>query len=145
MGFSLVEKGRKSVGVRRGGRIPRRHFTSHVGSRLRATFRLAFRSRPAEIASGVRPAHNLTTPHPEGRPVTDETKPAPAADDPLALAELFAGGEPWLPLLKPVIEARPNAASFIGPKRDPRIVPMRELTFQALKPNPPHKWRVVVF
>lgn len=78
--------------------------------------------------------------------MTDDVKPAPTPDDPLALAELFAGGgEPWLPVLKPVIEARPGAASFIGPKRDPRVVPVRELTFQALKPNPPHKWRVVVF
>jgi uracil DNA glycosylase len=66
--------------------------------------------------------------------------------DPLALTELFqGGGEPWLPLLKPVIEAQPNAAAFIGPKRDPRIVPVRELTFQALKPNPPHRWKVVIF
>ena len=68
------------------------------------------------------------------------------SDDPLALAELFeGGGEPWLPLLKPVIEAQPNAATFIGPNRSPSVVPVRELTFQALKPNPPHKWKVVVF
>nr|BFE65747.1 hypothetical protein GCM10020063_102730 [Dactylosporangium thailandense] len=67
-------------------------------------------------------------------------------DDPLGLAELFeGGGEPWLPLLKPVIEAQPSASQFIGPKRSPQIVPVRELTFQALKPNPPHKWKVVVF
>ena len=59
------------------------------------------------------------------------------SDDPLKLAELFQGGEAWLPLLKPVIEAQPDAATFIGPTRDPRIVPVRELTFQALKPNPP--------
>ncbi|MFJ9609541.1 ADP-ribosyltransferase domain-containing protein [Kitasatospora sp. NPDC101176] len=66
--------------------------------------------------------------------------------DPLALAELFAGGgEPWLPLLKPVIEARPDAAAFIGPGRGPDVVPVRELTFQALKPHAPHKWKVVVF
>lgn len=66
--------------------------------------------------------------------------------DPLALTELFdGGGEPWLPLLKPVIEAQPQAATFIGPGRGPRVVPVRELTFQALKPNPPHKWKVVVF
>ncbi|PVC68366.1 ADP-ribosyltransferase domain-containing protein [Streptomyces sp. CS081A] len=70
----------------------------------------------------------------------------PAADDPLNLAELFTGGgEPWLPLLGPVIEARPGAADFIGPKRSPEVVPVRELTFQALKPHPPHKWKVVVF
>ncbi|WP_329216882.1 ADP-ribosyltransferase domain-containing protein [Streptomyces sp. NBC_01485] len=66
--------------------------------------------------------------------------------DPLALAELFkGGGEPWLPLLKPVIEAQPDAAAFIGPGRSPEVVPVRELTFQALKPNLPHKWKVVVF
>ncbi|MET7333350.1 ADP-ribosyltransferase domain-containing protein [Nonomuraea sp. NPDC005650] len=69
-----------------------------------------------------------------------------ASDDPLALADLFnGGGEPWLPLLKPVIEAQPAAATFIGPNRSPQVVPVRELTFQALKPNPPHKWKVVVF
>ncbi|MFE1415073.1 ADP-ribosyltransferase domain-containing protein [Streptomyces sp. NPDC058746] len=70
----------------------------------------------------------------------------PSADDPLALAELFdGGGEPWIPLLKPVIEAQPDAARFIGKGRSPEVVPVRELTFQALKPNPPHKWKVVVF
>jgi uracil DNA glycosylase len=70
----------------------------------------------------------------------------PDPNDPLALAELFkGGGEPWLPLLKPVIEAQPNAAAFIGPGRAQDVVPVRELTFQALKPNPPHKWKVVVF
>ncbi|MFD8750687.1 ADP-ribosyltransferase domain-containing protein [Kitasatospora sp. NPDC059577] len=75
---------------------------------------------------------------------TSATQPDP--NDPLALAELFAGGgEPWLPLLKPVIEARPDAASFIGPGRGPDVVPVRELTFQALKPHAPHKWKVVVF
>ncbi|MCH0538625.1 uracil-DNA glycosylase [Streptomyces sp. MUM 203J] len=80
----------------------------------------------------------------------DSTTPpsasAPGPNDPLALAELFKdGGEPWLPLLKPVIEAQPGAASYIGPARGPDVVPVRELTFQALKPNPPHKWKVVVF
>ncbi|MFE9480032.1 ADP-ribosyltransferase domain-containing protein [Streptomyces spororaveus] len=78
-----------------------------------------------------------------------DAAPSPAqpdADDPLGLTELFkGGGEPWLPLLKPVIEAQPDAAAFIGPGRGPETVPVRELTFQALKPNPPHKWKVVVF
>jgi uracil DNA glycosylase len=70
----------------------------------------------------------------------------PDPDDPLALAELFkGGGEPWLPLLKPVIESQPAAATFIGPGRSPSVVPVRELTFQALKPNAPHEWKVVVF
>ena len=47
-----------------------------------------------------------------------------------------------------MIEARLStaAATFIGPKRGPPgCTPVRELTFQALKPNPPHKWKVVVF
>ncbi|WP_411112091.1 ADP-ribosyltransferase domain-containing protein [Streptomyces sp. c-19] len=70
----------------------------------------------------------------------------PPAGDPLGLADLFTGGgEPWLPLLGPVIEAQPGAADFIGPKRGSEVVPVRELTFQALKPHPPHKWKVVVF
>jgi uracil DNA glycosylase len=79
--------------------------------------------------------------------MSDDNAPTPAdPDDPLALAELFnGGGEPWLPLLKPVIEAHPAAATFIGANRGPNVVPVRELTFQALKPNPPHKWKVVVF
>ncbi|MER5307762.1 macro domain-containing protein [Streptomyces sp. NPDC002773] len=68
------------------------------------------------------------------------------AEDPLGLAELFTGGgEPWLPLLAPVIEAQPGAAAVIGTKRSPEVVPVRELTFQALKPHPPQKWKVVVF
>ncbi|SEC15036.1 Uracil-DNA glycosylase [Streptomyces sp. 2231.1] len=76
----------------------------------------------------------------------DRTPALPDPNDPLALAELFqGGGEPWLPLLKPVIEAQPDAAEFIGPGRGPEVVPVRELTFQALKPNAPDKWKVVVF
>ncbi|MFB8393448.1 ADP-ribosyltransferase domain-containing protein [Streptomyces yangpuensis] len=79
--------------------------------------------------------------------VNDVNIPAePDANDPLGLAEIFkGGGEPWLPLLRPVIEAQPDAASFIGAGRSPEVVPVRELTFQALKPHPPHKWKVVVF
>ncbi|EFL16067.1 ADP-ribosyltransferase domain-containing protein [Streptomyces sp. C] len=81
---------------------------------------------------------------PETNSPADPAQPDP--HDPLALAELFkGGGEPWFPLLKPVIEGRPNAAAFIGAGRSPEVVPVRELTFQALKPNPPHKWKVVVF
>ncbi|MFB7976999.1 ADP-ribosyltransferase domain-containing protein [Streptomyces vinaceus] len=84
----------------------------------------------------------------EKRPVEERVRivPPKAAADPLALAELFdGGGEPWLPLLKPVIEAQPDAGRFIGKGRGPEVVPVRELTFQALKPHPPHKWKVVVF
>src|SRR5262249_35894309 len=89
------------------------------------------------------------TPKKDDQPTStpQQNKPAtPTADDPLALTELFqGGGEPWLPLLKPTIEVQPNAALFIGPGRDKNIVPIRELTFQALKPNPPEKWKVVIF
>jgi len=67
--------------------------------------------------------------------------------DPLSLVPLFeGGGEAWLPLLKPVLErALPEATTFIGPNRAKSIVPVRELTFQALKPHPPGRWRVVIF
>src|SRR5262249_5510219 len=80
-------------------------------------------------------------------PDADKTEPAgPTPDDPLALTELFqGGGEPWLPLLKPLLESLPSAGTFIGPKRGKTVVPVRELTFQALKPNPPEKWKVVIF
>lgn len=63
----------------------------------------------------------------------------------LSLDELFQGGEAWLPLLKPTLEALPEAATFLGPTRDKSIVPVRELTFQALKPNPPERWKVIIF
>src|SRR5690242_4170876 len=70
------------------------------------------------------------------------TPPQASSEDPLKLTELFqGGGEPWLPLLRPVIEGLPKASTFVGPARDKRIVPVRELTFQALKPNPPEKWK----
>jgi uracil DNA glycosylase len=62
------------------------------------------------------------------------------------LDELFGGGgEAWAPLLKPTLSELPDAATFLGPTRDKNIVPVRELTFQALKPNPPEKWKVVIF
>ncbi|MFE2169456.1 ADP-ribosyltransferase domain-containing protein [Streptomyces sp. NPDC059447] len=98
---------------------------------------------PPQAAAATVPE---AAPEPAPAPTEAEDQAQPVADDPLALAELFdGGGEPWLPLLKPVIEARPDAARFIGKGRSPEVVPVRELTFQALKPNPPHKWKVVVF
>jgi len=80
-----------------------------------------------------------------------EKKAAKASDagsgdsDPLQLKPLFEGGETWYPLLKSTIERQKDAAKFIGPSRDKSIVPVRQLTFQALKPNPPEKWKVVIF
>ncbi|MEU4167102.1 ADP-ribosyltransferase domain-containing protein [Streptomyces sp. NPDC026665] len=98
-------------------------------------------SPPATTNEGASAMTGSTT----GVPVPGQTQ-QPDANDPLALTELFdGGGEAWLPLLKPVIEAQPDAARFIGKGRSPEVVPVRELTFQALKPNPPHKWKVVVF
>ncbi len=71
---------------------------------------------------------------------------ASSEGDPLALNELFqGGGEPWKPLLAPTIESVKDAEIFIGPARSTKIVPVRELTFQALKPNPPERWKVVIF
>jgi uracil DNA glycosylase len=66
--------------------------------------------------------------------------------DPRGLAALFAGGgEPWFEALGPVLAKSAHAARFLGAGRDARMVPLRELTFQALKANPPERWRVVVF
>lgn len=67
------------------------------------------------------------------------------SSDPLSLAKLFEGGNTWAPLLLPTLESLPDTATFLGPSRDKNIVPVRELTFQALKPNPPERWKVVVF
>eukprot|EP00045_Choanoeca_perplexa_P010377 m.104703 g.104703 ORF g.104703 m.104703 type:complete len:568 (-) comp15257_c0_seq1:88-1791(-) len=67
-------------------------------------------------------------------------------DDPLNLVALFAqGGEVWLPLLRDTIQSQPNVDTFLGTKRSSAIVPVREMTFQALKANPPSKWNVVIF
>jgi uracil DNA glycosylase len=79
--------------------------------------------------------------------VVSQTEPkGSSATDRLKLGELFeGGGEAWGALLGPVIERQPGAERFIGPARGPSVVPLRELTFQALKPNPPGKWKVIVF
>jgi secreted protein with Ig-like and vWFA domain/uracil DNA glycosylase len=116
----------------RGIREPGVHY---VGGRLELSANGTFYKPVGAI-------RRLTKPTTAGVPFDPAADPA----DPLKLTELFAGGgEPWLPVLKPVIEAQPRAADFIGSKRESGIVPVRELTFQALKPNPPEKWKVVVF
>lgn len=79
-------------------------------------------------------------------PKASETKASATDSDPLQLAPLFSGmghGDAWEPILRPVLESLPKADTFIGPARDKRIVPVRELTFQALKPNPPGGWKIV--
>lgn len=64
----------------------------------------------------------------------------------LALGPLFVGsgfGSEWESILTPVLESQQLAAKYIGPKRDARTVPVRELTFQAIKPCPPGGWQLV--
>ena len=69
-----------------------------------------------------------------------------AGPDKLKLQPLFENAQgPWYSLLKKTIEEAPDAETFIGPSRSAAIVPVRELTFQALKPNRPENWKVVVF
>ncbi|MEU8776998.1 ADP-ribosyltransferase domain-containing protein [Streptomyces sp. NPDC048606] len=123
-----------------------------VEQRVRIVPPPAAASAPPHAHPPVHPTATATNEGPS--PVTDVTDPTDPteanavtdANDPLGLAPLFdGGGEPWLPLLAPVIEAQPEAARFIGKGRSPEVVPVRELTFQALKPHPPHKWKVVVF
>lgn len=65
----------------------------------------------------------------------------------LNLGPVFLGqhGKDWQASIASVLEAAPDAAVFIGPNRDKTIMPVRELTFQALKPNPPAAWRVIAF
>ncbi|CAD7974370.1 unnamed protein product, partial [Amoebophrya sp. A25] len=86
-------------------------------------------------------------------------KKANDPSDPLKLKPLFLTGEgnvskkqaspdfgrTWLDILKPVLEANlPSAEKYIGPNRDPAIIPVRELTFQALKPHAPEDWKLIV-
>ena len=77
--------------------------------------------------------------------ISGQNVAAGASDDLYNLVPLFEAGEAWLPLLKPVIEKNPLAAQIVGPKRDKSVVPVRELTFQALKPHPPGEWNVIIF
>lgn len=98
---------------------------------------------PASSSSSPAPAASSATPA-----KVQAAPPAASGSDPLGLAAVFSGsghGAAWEAILRPVIEAQPDAAAYIGPGRDKNIVPVRELTFQALKPNEPSGWRVVSF
>lgn len=57
--------------------------------------------------------------------------------------QLFAGRQEhvWEMLLSPVLESYPLSERFTRPSRLNNIVPVRELTFQALKPNAPGRYR----
>lgn len=140
--------------VREGGKLRLKALSAGYDSSLNVLFPRAIREEGTHyVVDGLELNATGTFYRPVGkiRRFTNLKTPKaePASSDPtdvLALTELFAGGgEPWLPLLKSTIEAQPDAASFIGPSRDKSIVPVRELTFQALKPNPPEKWKVVIF
>eukprot|EP00403_Amphidinium_massartii_P024667 CAMPEP_0178407796 /NCGR_PEP_ID=MMETSP0689_2-20121128/19611_1 /TAXON_ID=160604 /ORGANISM="Amphidinium massartii, Strain CS-259" /LENGTH=701 /DNA_ID=CAMNT_0020028877 /DNA_START=32 /DNA_END=2137 /DNA_ORIENTATION=- len=108
---------------------------------------------PGEEAAAAKKAKTEETETPGSAAASSSSSSLKAAevgstDDPLCLAPLFAGrghGSEWEPILRPVIEKQPKAAEFIGPSRNKGIVPVRELTFQALKPNPPGGWNVVSF
>lgn len=65
----------------------------------------------------------------------------------LQLSQLFAGlhGHVWEPVLCPLFDLLPNTADYLAPYRHAAILPLRQLTFQALKPNLPADWKVIVF
>jgi uracil DNA glycosylase len=65
--------------------------------------------------------------------------------DSLKIAELFPKAEAWEKILRPVLERQPRVSTFIGPERAASMVPLREMTFQALLPNPPEAWKVIAF
>eukprot|EP00755_Sulcionema_specki_P007630 Sspe_Gene.38767::Locus_18700_Transcript_1_1_Confidence_1.000_Length_1781::g.38767::m.38767 len=70
------------------------------------------------------------------------------AGDETGLSALFTGSDvavEWGKTLIPLLTSQPNVDRFLGPQRDKDIVPVRELTFQALKPTPPGDWNVVIF
>lgn len=111
----------------------------------------AVKKKPAAaMAADEEPDAEPPEPPPPKKAKTVAEDPAEDVSGPdvLSLAPLFAGkghGAAWQKILAPVIEGLPNAAAFIGPARDKRMVPVRELTFQALKPTPPSGWRVISF
>ncbi len=62
------------------------------------------------------------------------------------LEEIFDGvPEEWRRALMGVLHAQPRADEFLGATRAESIVPVREMTLQALKANPPGGWRLVIF
>lgn len=114
----------------------------------KAIAKSAMKTGPAKAVKGAAKEKVLANSDHENQ--DDAAGPPPAKKskvaDPLGLKPLFDGsgyGEQWGALLRPIIEGLDHAAKFIGPTRNKRMVPVRELTFQALKPNPPQGWRVV--
>jgi len=108
------------------------------------------KAAPAAAPSKKRAEPDAPAPgaEPEEAPKAPKAAKTFAEGDALGLAPLFEGsgyGAEWEAVLRPVIESLPDAGKFIGPSRDKKTVPVRELTFQALKPNPPGGWKVVSF
>ncbi|EDQ86064.1 uncharacterized protein MONBRDRAFT_11392 [Monosiga brevicollis MX1] len=82
----------------------------------------------------------------QGEQAPKKAKVSAAAADDLDLPALFNdGGEAWLPLLESTIRSQPSVQDFLGKGRASSIVPVRELTFQALKANAPGNWKVIIF
>lgn len=141
--------GRVMLGcVREGGKLRMKVLSEEYDGDLKVLFPRTIREEGVRyVVDGLEISKNGTFYTPVGKIDRMAGKMAnsnPSA--PLNLIDLFnEGGETWFPLLQPVIESHPEAHAFIGPQRDKNIVPVRELTFQALKPNPPEKWKVVVF
>ena len=122
-------------------RAKARGSSSAAETQAKATLAPTPKKRPGPASSGPS-APETKKPKLEA---VDAVAP-PDAEDPLQLAPLFAGmghGASWFKILKPVLESLSDAPKFIGPSRDKQIIPVRELTFQALKPNAPSGWRVV--
>ena len=125
-------------------------------------------SEKENVALGLQPSPRTTHSAPVSQPKQAEpkqaepakkvtfaqpTQPAPKSavevmpdlgPDPYQLVPLFkGGGGVWAKALKGVLEQQPDVAKILGPKRGTDVVPVRELTFQALKPNPPENWKLV--
>lgn len=101
---------------------------------------------PSEEPPAKKVKAAAATTEPATAPAASSSSASSSAADPLALAPLFGGGGrggEWEPILHNLISGLPKAAEFIGPSRNKGIVPVRELTFQALKPNGPGGWCVV--
>lgn len=78
--------------------------------------------------------------------ISPPSKRQKTSQNTLSLAPFFAGpaGHIWEALLTPLLQSLPDAPTFLAPARQAAIVPPPNLTFQALLPLPPAKWRVII-
>lgn len=105
-----------------------------------------FRMEQRNVTTGTLRTIRNTASDPDDGAVQPPSKKLKRSNS-LQLNPVFSGlhGSLWRKLLEPFFKLLSDAPKFLGPNRDPTIVPVRELTFQALKPNHPADWRVVVF